>query len=272
MGRLVEIPPRDQGSSNKAKATRKALESPDKLALKELIDLLESGKFSQAEDKLKDLDIRKYNHLVLREFLLFSSYSRAKSPKILSIVLKHGGYEKNDPDLALKIHAVTGNLQKMKQLLEQGADINCTKLTYKNCIADLLVEERPELIEGLAELPLKQKPHMSQALVKACDAKLVETLKTILKHKKKFGVTDEDLRDCAYHSIVRGNATIFKETCQHASDKALLMWKRHFETMHQTALKDTLKRKYDKEIAIVNQVLLRRKLKNEKYEIWDIEI
>jgi hypothetical protein len=127
----------------------------------------------------------------------------------------------------------------------------------------------------ISKLHPKDKPSMRDALKRACELNLLESLKAIFRYKKTFAVNDEDMRECAYHAIVRSNLTIFKLTCQNASQDALKKWKTHFENMHKMALIDPVKRKYDQEIAIVSNILheysMREKLKKQDYEVWNIE-
>lgn len=247
---------------------------PKKEDIINIIGLLEAGKIEDARKKIKLHGACSKNHMLLRHFMLLSSYKGKSTNEILEVIITEGDYEKKHPDLALKAYSLIGNGKKVEELVQKGADMHCTRITFRNCIADSIVEERPELIKSLAKLTnkLKKKPFMSSALVRACNLNLQQTLKASLQFKKELGITDDDLRDCAYHAIVRSNLQILKDVCNHANKSTLEDWKRHFETMHSQALQDPIKKKYTKEIAIVNNALTIKKLKTQNHDIWNIEI
>lgn len=257
---------------------------------KEVTGLLKGHKFTEAQQKLADysLDISEDNHQILREFLFFEPIKKSdpdRSYEVLNFICKAGDYDTRFPQIALKIHTVTGNKERVKDLIEnknkngKKVDLQSTEITYRNFIADLMGIDSPNMIHFLApiisKLHPKDKPSMRDALKRACELNLLETLKAIFRYKKTFAVNDEDMRECAYHAIVRNNMTIFKLTCQNTSEDALQKWKTHFENMHKIALIDPIKKKYDQEIAIVSNILheysIREKLKKKDYEIWDIE-
>jgi hypothetical protein len=237
-----------------------------------LIDTLKGGQYSLAEAQIKKIDITKENHKLLKHFLLFEPYCPSTSKEIISIILKAGGYEKHSPTLSLKAYAFLGDKQKIREAIQRKANPNSTSLTFKNFMADLMVEERPEIISFLANMPISPKPEMGSALMQACEKNLPKTVKEIFKYKDHFCITPQNIRDMAYHAIVKGNDTFFKLACHCANSNSLQTWKTHFQSMHKEALKDPIKRKYTKEIKIINNSLARLKLKNIDYDTWNLQI
>jgi hypothetical protein len=240
--------------------------------LKHALELIEEGNIQEGMEALqREKGVFDGEHSAITHYMMLNPY-RKESSDTIRLLLKEGEYEEKYPSLALKAYCFLGDITKVEELLDKGADPNCQKITYQNALADCLSEDRKEIIVSLIKHNKKKPMEARSAMLKACNNNLQQALSTILNNKDKVWITQTDLRDAAYHCILRDNEQLFQLSCKHAPLTSLQVWKDHIQKMDQTAQKEHLKRRYNKELKIISKEMLNREIKKSAYDPWNIEI